>query len=61
MRILAASEFEIFSNPIRIKGYTPGKFKLGHDMILQIRHIVKQGLTRQKNQVQINKDNKSEM
>ena len=38
--ILAESEFSILSTTNRIKGYSPGQFIFGLDLILQIKHTV---------------------
>ena len=38
--ILAASEFASFSTENSLKGYNPGQFVFGYDMILPIKHTV---------------------
>ena len=58
--ILAAAAFAISSTTNRQKGYSPGQFVFGHDMILQIKHSLGCELIRQQNHTQINKDNTQE-
>ena len=55
--ILAESEFSILSTTNRIKGYSPGQFIFGLDLILQIKHTVDWELLFQRKQTQINKYN----
>ena len=54
--ILAASAFTILSKN-RLKGYSPGQFVFGCDIIIHIKHDLDWELIRQKNQAQMNKDN----
>ena len=53
--ILVAATFEIFSTTNRLKGYTPGQFIFGRDMILPIKHLAYCELIRQRKQTQINR------
>ena len=55
--ILAAASFVMFSINNTKKGYSPGQLIFGCDMNLPIKHTLDQGLIRQRNQTQINKDN----
>ena len=55
--ILAVTVFAIVSTTNRQKGYNPGQYIFGRDMILPIKHRVDWELIRQKNQTQNNEYN----
>ena len=58
--ILSAAAFGICSTTNRQNYYSPGQLISGRDMILLIKHRVDWELTRQRNQMQINKYNTRE-
>ena len=55
--ILATAAFSIFSTTDRQKGYSPGQWIFGRDMMLPIKHMVDWEVICQRNQTQINNDN----